>query len=148
MRGGTGRGSQLAVVEAGTCFFLSWLVNSIERGGFCRVTHRPSPPSVVCPVVAVVQWRQEISRFVRPGALRVVVYHGPKRGGTQQEELEAADVVITTYRWAMACARGSCRHASPSGPPWSLGRDSLVAPLPPSCPQRAGAGLPPLLHAQ
>ncbi|KAG1677040.1 hypothetical protein FOA52_001209 [Chlamydomonas sp. UWO 241] len=51
---------------------------------------------VVCPVIAVIQWRQEIARFTAPGALRVYVYHGAKR--TQDvEELRQADVVLTTY---------------------------------------------------
>ena len=34
---------------------------------------------VVCPVVAVIQWRDEIARYVAPGALKVLLYHGPKR---------------------------------------------------------------------
>ncbi|CAD7701108.1 unnamed protein product, partial [Ostreobium quekettii] len=51
---------------------------------------------VVCPLVAVIQWRQEIARFTTPGALKVLIYHGPKRT-TSQAELEEADVVLTTY---------------------------------------------------
>lgn len=51
---------------------------------------------VICPLVAVIQWRQEIARYVAPNALRVVVYHGNKRE-TSVEELKQADVVLTTY---------------------------------------------------
>ncbi|KAL0027325.1 hypothetical protein WJX79_000283 [Trebouxia sp. C0005] len=51
---------------------------------------------VICPLVAVIQWRQEIARYVAPNALRVVVYHGNKRE-TSIEELKQADVVLTTY---------------------------------------------------
>ena len=51
---------------------------------------------VVCPVVAVIQWRDEIARHVAPGALTVLVYHGPKRT-VRAADLQAADVIITTY---------------------------------------------------
>lgn len=81
---------------------------------FCRAT------LVVCPVVALIQWRQEIARFTAPGSVKVVVYHGAKRGQlvgagagvraaaakagrgaaaamTGLEALTEADVVLTTY---------------------------------------------------
>ena len=35
------------------------------NGVYCRAT------LVVCPLVAVIQWRQEIARFTAPGALKV-----------------------------------------------------------------------------
>jgi hypothetical protein len=35
---------------------------------------------VVCPVVAVIQWRQEIARFTATGALRVRMDAGADRG--------------------------------------------------------------------
>ena len=43
------------------------------------------------------QWREEIARHVAPGALTVMVYHGPKRD-LKADQLRAADVIITTYR--------------------------------------------------
>lgn len=58
---------------------------------------------VVAPVAAVLQWKQEIERFTKPGSLKVHVYHGSKRskGTTRSDyggvEIENADVVITTY---------------------------------------------------
>ena len=30
---------------------------------------------VICPLVAVIQWRQEIARFTTPGSLKVLVVH-------------------------------------------------------------------------
>ncbi len=72
-------------------------------------------------MVALIQWRQEIARFTAPGSVRVVVYHGAKRGQllgagagvraaaakagggaaaaamTGLEALTEADVVLTTY---------------------------------------------------
>lgn len=51
---------------------------------------------VLCPMVALVQWRQEIARFTEPGALRVAVYHGAKRN-EDPKLLETADVVLSTY---------------------------------------------------
>ncbi|GFR45751.1 hypothetical protein Agub_g7166, partial [Astrephomene gubernaculifera] len=69
---------------------------------------QPSPSStycgatlVVCPLVALIQWRGEIARFTAPGALKVVVYHGGRRGqvagGSEGAALREADVVLTTY---------------------------------------------------
>ncbi|KAJ1604839.1 Swi2/Snf2 ATPase and Rad16-like protein [Cryptosporidium canis] len=63
---------------------------------------------VVAPVAAVLQWKQEIERFTKPGSLRVHVYHGSKRNksrvggkGAKDEyggvDIDQADVVITTY---------------------------------------------------
>ncbi|KAK9813234.1 hypothetical protein WJX72_011166 [[Myrmecia] bisecta] len=57
---------------------------------FCKAT------LVVCPLVAVLQWRQEIARFTAPNTLKVVVYHGNKRA-VEAGQLEQADVVLTTY---------------------------------------------------
>lgn len=51
---------------------------------------------VICPVVAIIQWRQEIARYTTPGALKVFVYHGAKRNA-DPKQMAAADVVLTTY---------------------------------------------------
>eukprot|EP00850_Spirogloea_muscicola_P001861 SM000007S20821 [mRNA] locus=s7:472696:479059:+ [translate_table: standard] len=64
---------------------------------------------VVCPLVAVIQWRQEVARFTAPGSMRVLVYHGPKRA-ISAEELAAYDVVLTTYAIVEAEYR---RHVKP-----------------------------------
>lgn len=62
---------------------------------------------VIAPVAAVLQWKQEIERFTKPGSLKVHIYHGSKRNknqgnkGTKQDyggvDIDDADVVITTY---------------------------------------------------
>ena len=54
---------------------------------------------VICPVVAIIQWRDEILKFTAPGSLVVMIHHGSKRkqGDVGIEELESADVVLTTY---------------------------------------------------
>lgn len=71
---------------------------------------------VVCPLVAVVQWYQEIMRHTVPGALKVAVYQGPKRS-TDAHSISQADVVITTYntleadfRKAMLPTKISCQY--------------------------------------
>ncbi|GJP76840.1 hypothetical protein CLOP_g7292 [Closterium sp. NIES-67] len=51
---------------------------------------------VICPLVAVLQWRQEIARFTRPDSVKVLVYHGPKRA-ISVEDLADYDVVLTTF---------------------------------------------------
>ena len=71
---------------------------------------------VVCPLVAVVQWYQEIMRHTVPGTLKVAVYQGPKRS-TDAHSISQADVVITTYntleadfRKAMLPTKISCQY--------------------------------------
>ena len=71
---------------------------------------------VVCPLVAVVQWYQEIMNHTVPGTLKVAIYQGPKRF-TDAESISHADVVITTYntieadfRKAMLPTKISCQY--------------------------------------
>lgn len=73
---------------------------------------------VICPLVAVIQWRAEIERHVAPGALRVATYHGSKRTA-DPHVLAGADVVLTTYstlenefRRAFAAERVTCDYCS------------------------------------
>ena len=51
---------------------------------------------VVCPVAALMQWKHEIEKYVRPGTLSVYVYHGKDRT-RDPSELSQYDVVLTTY---------------------------------------------------
>lgn len=52
---------------------------------------------MICPVVAVIQWRQEIARYTAPGSVKVLLYHGAKRGSISAQEMQEADIVLTTY---------------------------------------------------
>ncbi|PUZ72213.1 hypothetical protein GQ55_2G375500 [Panicum hallii var. hallii] len=51
---------------------------------------------VVCPVVAVIQWTEEIERHTASGSARVLIYHGAKRG-TKKFDFNNYDFVVTTY---------------------------------------------------
>ena len=51
---------------------------------------------VICPVVAVLQWVNEIGRFTVKGSTKVLVYHGANRGKSIGQFSEY-DFVITTY---------------------------------------------------
>lgn len=51
---------------------------------------------VVCPMVAVIQWRNEIARFTAEGSTKVLVYHGANRC-KNVAELCKYDFVLTTY---------------------------------------------------
>jgi hypothetical protein len=89
--------------------------------------HHNSATLVVCPVVAVIQWRGEIARYTAPGALRVAVYHGAKRGAVDPAALAGADVVLTTYstieadyRRTMMPAKVPCAHCGKKYLPESL----------------------------
>ncbi len=58
---------------------------------------RPRPPTlVVCPTVALLQWKAEIEAHTVPGALSISVYHGSDRS-RDVDVLRAYDVVLTTY---------------------------------------------------
>ncbi|KAJ7294836.1 hypothetical protein O6H91_Y228800 [Diphasiastrum complanatum] len=51
---------------------------------------------VICPLVAVIQWRNEIARFTSNGSVKVLIYHGPRRG-ISFSDLAGYDIVLTTY---------------------------------------------------
>ena len=72
---------------------------------------------VVCPLVAVLQWCQEIMNHTVPGTLKVAVYQGGKRHEADVAALATADVVVTTYntleadfRRALMPTKISCRY--------------------------------------
>jgi DNA repair protein RAD16 len=60
--------------------------SSIIRGGTL----------VVCPVVAVMQWKSEIERFVEPNRVSVYIHHGAKRDDLPSR-IASHDIVLTTY---------------------------------------------------
>lgn len=54
---------------------------------------------VVCPVIALSQWKTEIEKFTAPNTLTVGTYHGPSRNKEMPKELlQKYDVVLTTYQ--------------------------------------------------
>lgn len=65
---------------------------------FCKAT------LVVCPVIALYQWRKEILRHTREGELSVMVYHGKERTA-DASEFHQHDVVLTTYSIVEAAFR-------------------------------------------
>mmetsp|Transcript_8330 Transcript_8330/g.23887 ORF Transcript_8330/g.23887 Transcript_8330/m.23887 type:complete len:988 (-) Transcript_8330:202-3165(-) len=58
---------------------------------FCKTT------LVVCPVVAMIQWKAEIARYCVSGSVKVLVYHGSRRSTISLDGLRSADFVLTTY---------------------------------------------------
>ena len=54
---------------------------------------------VICPVIAISQWKAEIEKFIKGDALTVGTYHGPNRASEMPLELLCKyDVVLTTYQ--------------------------------------------------
>ncbi|XP_071736737.1 DNA repair protein RAD16 [Rutidosis leptorrhynchoides] len=51
---------------------------------------------VICPLIAAMQWVNEINRFTAKGSNKVLIYHGPNRAKTVSEFSEY-DFIITTY---------------------------------------------------
>jgi len=54
---------------------------------------------VICPVIALSQWKSEIEKFTAPGTLSVAVYHGADRASELPPDvLQKYDVILTTYQ--------------------------------------------------
>jgi SNF2 family DNA or RNA helicase len=54
---------------------------------------------VVCPLVALSQWKGEIEKFSEKGSLKVGIYHGPNRESDMPPDLmKQFDIVLTTYQ--------------------------------------------------
>jgi len=54
---------------------------------------------VVCPLIALYQWKEEIQKFTQPNALTICIYHGNDRHEKfPQEVLAKYDIVLTTYQ--------------------------------------------------
>ncbi|PWA62436.1 helicase protein with RING/U-box domain-containing protein [Artemisia annua] len=53
---------------------------------------------VMCPLIAVMQWVNEIDKFTTKGSNKVLVYHGP--GRAKHKDFSQYDFVITTYSTA------------------------------------------------
>lgn len=54
---------------------------------------------VVCPVIALSQWRTEIEKFTEAGTFKVGIYHGPNRTSDMPLDMMSKyDVVLTTYQ--------------------------------------------------
>jgi len=54
---------------------------------------------VVCPVIALSQWKSEIEKFTAPDTLKVGIYHGPNRQkDLPLDEMRKLDVCLTTYQ--------------------------------------------------
>ncbi|KAF5196535.1 Dna repair protein rad16 [Thalictrum thalictroides] len=51
---------------------------------------------VICPVVAVIQWVEEVAKYTAEGSTRVLVYHGPNRRKSLAQFCDY-DFVMTTY---------------------------------------------------
>jgi DNA repair protein RAD16 len=70
---------------------LSHLADDMPRS--CKTT------LVICPVVAMTQWRSEILKHTRPGSVSVLVYHGSDRHRLVRstDDFSKFDIVLTSY---------------------------------------------------
>lgn len=55
------------------------------------------PTLVVCPSSAMLQWADEVRRATDEGSVNVVAYYGAGRAKTTMEDVQNADIVLTTY---------------------------------------------------
>ena len=81
---------------------------------------------VICPLVAVSQWLDEIARCTSPGSAKVLVYHGAKKV-KNAEEFRKYDFVLTTYstvengyRGCIVSPEKQCEFCSESFSPQKL----------------------------
>nr|CCA25894.1 PREDICTED: similar to SNF2 domaincontaining protein [Albugo laibachii Nc14] len=75
---------------------------------------------VVCPLVAVTQWKSEIERFVKRDHLSIYIHHGGKRMESPSK-IASYDIVLTTYsileaeiRSTLSIAKVPCAYCSKS----------------------------------
>ncbi|KAL4877425.1 SNF2 family N-terminal domain-containing protein [Aspergillus karnatakaensis] len=57
----------------------------------------PRATLIVAPKTTIPGWETQINRHIKPGQVRYLVYHGPKRQATQQVLSQGYDIIITTY---------------------------------------------------
>jgi len=99
---------------------ISLLLENVREGGKTAKARKASGVRggtlVVCPLVAVMQWKSEIERFVEPGHLSVYIHHGPKRLDSV-DKIAAYDIVLTTYsiieseiRKTLGWAKVACQY--------------------------------------
>lgn len=54
---------------------------------------------VICPLIALYQWKEEIEKFTQPNTLTICTYHGHDRHKKfPREILSKYDIVLTTYQ--------------------------------------------------
>lgn len=54
---------------------------------------------VVCPLIALSQWKTEIENFTAPNTLSVGIYHGPNRTSEMPSAMiQKYDIILTTYQ--------------------------------------------------
>lgn len=74
---------------------------------------------VICPLIALYQWKEEIEKFTQPDTLTICTYHGQDRHKKfPREILSKYDIVLTTYQVLEADFRKMvsmiCGHCSPN----------------------------------
>ena len=54
---------------------------------------------VICPVIALTQWKAELEKFTAPGTFTIATYHGANRAKEFPiDKLTKYDVILTTYQ--------------------------------------------------
>ncbi|EED91987.1 hypothetical protein THAPSDRAFT_268889 [Thalassiosira pseudonana CCMP1335] len=82
---------------------------TIQTIAACKIVSREQNSSVasfqflgtlvICPVIALSQWKSEIEKFSEEGSLSVCTYHGSDRETqTPRELMKKYDIVLTTYQ--------------------------------------------------
>ncbi|KAG8176340.1 hypothetical protein JTE90_003302 [Oedothorax gibbosus] len=81
-----------------TLTIICLLLKQNERNDFLTEESNASTRGtlIVCLASIVHQWEKEISKHCKEGALKVLVYHGPKRD-KDVKAMKGFDVVLTTY---------------------------------------------------
>jgi DNA repair protein RAD16 len=62
------------------------------------------PTLVICPVVALYQWRDEIAKYTPPDHLKIMLFYGNQRAN-DVDEICKYDIVLTTYAVVESCFR-------------------------------------------
>ena len=70
------------------------------------------PTLIVCPSSAMLQWADEVQRSTPDGAVKVVAFYGPGRTKLTKADLEAADIVLTTFVAPLLYLHYAYHHSS------------------------------------
>lgn len=61
-----------------------------------KLVGRNNPTLIVCTTTSMLQWEAEINRYLRPGTVKIFLYHGKSK--ITAKSLRGYDIVLTTYR--------------------------------------------------
>lgn len=76
---------------------ISRIINKLPLPSPEQTPSMHTPTLIVCPLSVISAWQEQLSLHVYEGTLKLLTYHSQSRNQFTDEELTAADIVLTTY---------------------------------------------------